>query len=235
MRIDHAERHAHVADASLRGDVAGVECVVARLRVRHVDRAALDLDAFHLAHETGGKRILLRRTDVVDLAFAQAERAKRDVGGLHLLRLELHHAGIVMPLLLETARIDRGRHPVLLVGVGGHLLDAAAKLLLLRGVRLLDPLIHLHIALQANRRRGNAERVVREDILGVGLAAHVDQLALHLLIDRGVRLHRDACPLAFIDSLGRLDRVSLVPEQDREPRYEKREPDYHALDGTSKT
>ena len=194
--------------------------VVARLLVGDVDYGTLALDALDPAHEVGRKRVRLLGADAPDLALVQVERAERHVRRALLLGRKLDEAGVVVALFLEAARVDRALKPLLGVGVGGSLCDAAAEVLLLLGLGVLDPLEHLGRALQGNRRRGDAELVVGKDILRRRKAGHVDELTFHLGVDFLYRLDGHARALSLVKRLRRLDRVALVPEEHREAENE---------------
>ena len=230
MRVDNAEDDAHVADARLRRDVPLVLLVEARLAVRHVDRRALQLDARDAAGEVRRIRVLLGRADARHLARAQAERAEAHVRRALRPRRELQRTGVVVAGLLELGRVDRLPAPDLRVGVGLRRRDAAAGVLLLLRPAILLPLVHFDLAGERDRRLGDAELLVRKDVLRVGLPGHVDEPAVHLRIDLRAGLNAYARAFALVQSLRRLHRVALVPEEHGEAQHEEAEPHDHALD-----
>ena len=197
-----------------------VERVVARLLVGDVDHGTLALDALDPAHEVCRERVRLFGADAPDLALVQAERAERHIRRALLFGRKLDEAGVVVALFLESARVYSALKPLLGVGVGRSLCDAAAEVLLLLGLGMLDPLEHLGRALQGNRRRGDTKLVVGKDILRRRKAGHVNELSFHLGIDLLYRLDGDARSLSLVKRLRRLDRVALVPEEHREAENE---------------
>ena len=94
---------------------------------------------------------------------------------------------------------------------------------------MLDRLVHLHRAREAQGRGGDAEHVVRQDVLRVGLAADVHELALVGGVDL-VRRHVHDRPRALLEAPGRVDGAPLVEEEDRESRDEEGEPGQDALE-----
>lgn len=117
--------------------------------------------------------------DLIDQPRIQGKRADVHVLGLHLAVAKdaLHLRVLVSQRLVEIARVKRLVHPSRVVGVGGRLVVLAFLL-------LLHPLEDFHRARKADRIRGNAELLVREHGVGVGLAGKRHQLAFVLRVDR---------------------------------------------------
>ena len=114
--------------------------------------------------------------------------------------------------MFEVIGVDATRPPSLLVivGLGGG--RAAAEIFL--RVRLLsfNPLIHLGIALQLQRVRGNAKLVVGKRLGGSCQTAHLDELAGVGGVHR-VRADRNDCLQTFPECFDAADGPAFIPPE----------------------
>ena len=97
---------------------------------------------------------------------------------------------------------------------------------------LLDILVDLDLALQADRVFGDAEDGIRQDVLRRGGASHEDGLAFVLRLDLR-RSDIDGDFLQFIECVCVADGVPFIHPKNRKTDDENDEADEDAFDGSA--
>ena len=161
--------------------------------------------------------------DAVLQEIRQGVGPEGDVGSPDRLFLKVGQNGVDALILwvVEGAGIDGAGGPGLLVGVGRDGLLAAAQLLALLGVGLLLPLVVLHVAVQPDGHRLDAEDRIPQLVLRFRAAHSVDDLALQRRVHLADVRHILGQHLRLANGPRGLEGPLLVPpEQHRSHRDE---------------
>ena len=124
-----------------------------------------------------------------------------------------HHVLVLIGRIMELARLDRTRHPLLRVSIGcrGHLL--AAQFVFALALLVLYPLVVLHRATDRDCLGADTELSVGERIFGCSHCGTTDQLA----IQRGILLvgilHLHIGTACLFEHLLGLHGATFVPPQ----------------------
>ena len=164
-----------------------------------------------------GKIDILARRDAMDQALGECIGTPLHVLGPLLALVDGGQNGVFVLIvrIVEIRRLDGARHPLLGVGVGsgGHFLTA--EFILALGLRVLYPLVVLHVTTDRDSRSANAELGVDQRVFCRSHSGTTDQFAL----ERGVFLvgvlHLNIGIACLVEHFLCLHGTSFVPPQQR--------------------
>ena len=133
------------------------------------------------------------------------------------LRLGIHrgedHIFVLVLGVLELGGLNRGRNPLLGIGVSGGGDFLAAQFVFRLGLGMFYPLVVLYGTLQGDGRGTKTEAGVHQRILRGGQSGGVNQFAVQCRVNLGGVLHLYIGALGLVEHFGGLDGAAFVPPE----------------------
>ena len=117
--------------------------------------------------------------------------------------------------IVESAAVDRSRHPFLRISIGSGSDLLSAKLVFALTRSMLYPLVVFHVANEADGLFAQVELAVRQRVFGGCHCRGAHHFAFERLVDFARVFHVDAHLLCLVEHFVGFHRPALVPPQQR--------------------